>query len=111
MVCVLAMGVDPYEKQIIAGLAVIAGVALCATVWPRSAEVEALPDEPIKNAVIREFEARSGEVPHIFISDYMAEPETVVIVKDEPEATAKPVAESEPKLPTVTSPLHFKMKR
>jgi hypothetical protein len=91
------------KKQIIAEITVIACVALGAVVWQWNAEVEDLPAEPAKAAVPAEIEARSEEVPHIFISGDMAEPETVVITKDEPEVTAEPVAESELKHAEVTA--------
>ena len=56
------------KKQIIAGIGIIACVALCAVVWPRSAKVEALPAEQEKAAVSAEIEARSEDTPSIFIS-------------------------------------------
>ena len=60
------------KKQIITGIAVIACVALCAAVWPRSVKwVEDLLTEPVKTAVIGEIEARSEEMPPIFLSDDM----------------------------------------
>ncbi len=70
------------KKQIIAVITVAACVALCASVWPRSAEVESLPAEPVKTAVNAEIEARSSETPHIFISEGM------------PVLESKPIAES-----------------
>lgn len=79
------------KKQIIAGIAVIAGVALCTTVWPQSAEVEDLPAEQAKNAVSAEIETRPEEVPHIFIS------------ADIPEYKTEPVAESEPEVTEITT--------
>jgi hypothetical protein len=52
------------KKQIITGIAIIAYVALFASVWPRNAEVEVpLPDEPKKTAIIAEIEDRAGETP------------------------------------------------
>ena len=57
------------KKQIVAGITVIACVALCAAVWPRSAEVGNLPAEPIKAAVTAEIEARVEEKPQITPSD------------------------------------------
>lgn len=62
------------KKQIIAGIVIIACVALCAAVWPRSAEVGDLPAEPVKPAVSAEIEARSEKTPHIFISADMHTP-------------------------------------
>lgn len=81
------------RNQIIAGIGIIACVALCATVLPRSAEVEDFA-EPIKNAVSAEMEARSEETPLIFISEDVPKPETEVIAEDEPEDIAEAVAES-----------------
>ena len=76
------------KKQIITGIAVIACVALCAAVWPRSVKwVEDLLTEPVKTAVIGEIEARSEEMPPIFLSDdtYASEPEAVA--ESEPTET------------------------
>lgn len=71
------------KKQIIAGIAAIACIALCAAVWPRSAEVEELPAEPTTNAVNAEIEARSGEKPLIFISADTPAPETEAVSESE----------------------------
>ncbi len=54
------------KKQITFGISIIACVALCAAVWPRSVEVGDLPADLIKAAVSAEIEARSEETPHIF---------------------------------------------
>ena len=72
------------KKQIIAGISIIACVALCAAVWPRNAEVKGLPAEPVKAAVTAEIEARSEEMPLISLS------------ADNPAPEAEPVAVSEP---------------
>lgn len=69
------------KKPIIAGIAVIACVALCAAVLPRSAEVEELPAEPLKAAVSTEIEARSEETPHVFISANVPTPVTEVVTE------------------------------
>lgn len=90
------------RNQIIAGIGIIACVALCATVLPRSAEVEDFA-EPIKNAVSAEMEARSEETPLIFISEDVPKPETEVIAEDEPEDIAEAVAESGLKVTEVTA--------
>lgn len=74
------------KKPIIAGITVIACVALCAAVWPRSVQVEELPAEPGINATSAETEARLEETPHIFIS------------ADTPVSETEPVAESEPEV-------------
>ncbi|MDT3698099.1 MAG: DUF6550 family protein [Thermincola sp.] len=67
------------KKQIITGIAVIACVALCASVWPRNAEVGDLPAEPAKTAVFTKIEASQKEVPPIILSEDtpVAEPKTV----------------------------------
>ena len=39
------------KKKFIVGIAILACVALCAAVWPRSVEVGDLPAEPDKTAV------------------------------------------------------------
>lgn len=41
------------KKKVTIGLTVIACVALCATVWLRSAEVGNLPANPVKTSVNR----------------------------------------------------------
>lgn len=51
------------KKRIIVEITAIACVALCAAVWPRSAEVEDLPAEQVKAAITAEIEARSEEPP------------------------------------------------
>jgi len=56
------------KKQIITGIGIVACVALCAAVWPRSTEVENLPIEPLKSAVSAEIEARSDETRQILLS-------------------------------------------
>ena len=90
------------KKQIIAGIGIIACVALCATVWPRSTEVGDLPAEPVKIAVSTEIESRSEERLHIFISADMPTPVTETVVESEPPI-AEVTAEKEtapPKAPT-----------
>lgn len=47
------------KKRIITVIAIIACAALCAAVWPRSAEVGDLPAKPVKPTVNAEIEARS----------------------------------------------------
>jgi hypothetical protein len=67
------------KKQIVTGIAIIACVALCAAVWPRNAEVEDLPAELIKPAVVAEIKARLEKTPEILLSadTHTLEPETV----------------------------------
>lgn len=93
------------KKQIIAGIAVIACVALCAAVWPRSAEVENLPAEPVKTAVNAEIEARSEKTPDIFISKVTPAPEVESIAESEPlktEITTEEETEKQAPTPTAT---------
>ncbi|MFZ5944441.1 MAG: DUF6550 family protein [Bacillota bacterium] len=85
-----------------AGIAVIACVALCATVWPRSAEVGDLPTEPVKTAVTTEIEARSEGIPQILFSTESPAPNTegaveseqenLVVTSEEKTETAPPIA-------------------
>ena len=75
------------KKQIPAGIAVIACIALCAAVLPRSAEVGDLPAEPIKTAVTVEIEARSEETPRILLSDDTLAPEVEAVAEREPLKT------------------------
>lgn len=75
------------KKQIIAGIGIIACVALCAAVWPRSVEVEGLPAEPIKATVSAEIEARSAETSHSIISKDVTAPEVEPVAENEPQIT------------------------
>jgi hypothetical protein len=75
------------KKQIIAGIGIIACVALCAVVWPRSAKVEALPAEQEKAAVSAEIEARSEEKLQILFSADTPAPEVAAVAKSEPLIT------------------------
>jgi len=87
------------KKQIMARIAIIACVALCAAVWPRSAEVEDLPAEPVKTAVNAEIEVRSENVPHIFISADMPTPIAEAVTESESpkiEITAEEKTETSP---------------
>lgn len=59
--------------------------------WPRNAEVGALPANPVKAAVNAKIEARSEKTPHVFISE------------DVPAPEAEPVAESEPQVSEITA--------
>lgn len=81
------------KKQIIAGIAIIVCAALCAAVWPRSADVGSLPAESVINDTNAEFAARSEETPHIFISKGMSEPETEVVAENEPQITEETIEE------------------
>ena len=95
------------KKQILAGITVIACVALCAAVWPRSAEVEDLPAEPVKTAVTAEIEAWSEEKPQILISADMPTPAAEAVTESEPpliEITAEEKTESEPKPVSKSAP-------
>lgn len=75
------------KKQIIAGIAIIACVALCAAVWPRSAEVEDLPAEPDKTAVNDEIEARLQETPENLFSADISAPEVDATAESELKET------------------------
>lgn len=73
------------KKQIIAGITVIACVALCTAVWPRSVEVEELPAVPVKAAVSADIEARSVETPTILFSADNPAHEAEAVAKNELE--------------------------
>jgi len=75
------------KKHIIIEIALIACVALCAVVWPRSAEVEELPAEPVKNAVTAEIEAQSEETPIILLSANSPAPKAKAVAESEPQKT------------------------
>lgn len=89
------------KKLIIAGIAVIACVALCANLWLRSAGVEDSPAEPSLPAVNAEIEARTEETPPIFISADATAPETEPVAESEP-AVSDITAEKETKKPAPT---------
>jgi len=92
------------KKQIIAGIALIACAALCAAVWPQSAEVGDLPAEPVKAAVTAEIEARPEETQHISISDNVPAAETeAVAVSEPPETEITAEKETTKSVPTQTS--------
>ena len=85
------------KKQIIVGIAVVACDAMCAAVWPRSAEVGDLPAEPVKTAVNAETEARPEKIQEILLSGDNPAPEVEVIAESEPpktEITAEEKTES-----------------
>ena len=67
------------KKQISIGITIIACVALCAAVWPRSVEDGKVPAEPVKPAVIAEIEVKQEETPTIILSadNRTSEPELV----------------------------------
>ena len=75
------------NKQIITEIGIIACIALCAAVWPRSAEVGDLPAEPVKTDVSAEIEARSEEMPRILFSTDTPAPEAEPIAGREPAGT------------------------
>lgn len=93
------------KKQIIAGVTVTACVALCAAVWPRSAEVEGLPAEPAKAAVTAEIEARSAEIPQILLYADTPAPEAEAVAESEPPKT-EITAEKETEQPVPTQTAH-----
>lgn len=87
------------KKQIIAGTVAITCVALCAAVWPWSAQVGNLPAEPLKTAVTAEIEAQSEELPLILISEDVLVPKAGAVAESEPkiiEITAEEKTETTP---------------
>ena len=55
------------KRQIVAGITLIACVALCAAVWPWSVKVEDLPAEPVKTAVSAEIGSVRENAANSFI--------------------------------------------
>jgi len=84
------------KKLIIAGIAIITSVALCASVWPPSAEVGDLPNEPVKTAVNAEVEAWSEEMPQILIPADSNTPEPEAVAEKEHQAPVISTSSSEP---------------
>lgn len=72
------------KKQIITGMVIIACVALCAAVWPRSTGDGKVPAEPGKTAVSAEIEAGPEETQSIFLSDDTYNVEAGIIAESEP---------------------------
>ncbi len=92
------------KASIIAGIAVIACVALYASVWQRSTEEESSPAEPLITAANAEIEACSEETPLIFFSADTLTPVTDAVAESEQpitEITAK--KETEKPTPTQTA--------
>lgn len=75
------------RKQIIAVISIIACVALCAAVWPRSTEVGDLPAEPVKTSVNAEIEAHSEAMLQILLSADAPALEVEDVVESEPLTT------------------------
>lgn len=75
------------KKLIIAGITVIACVALCAAVWPRNAEAGDLPPETVKTAVSTEIEAQSEEISEIILSDNSSALGIEAVAENEPPKT------------------------
>ncbi len=69
------------NKKFIVGIAIITCVALCASVWPQSAEVEYLPAEPVKTTVTAAIEARSEERPQVPLSADALAPEAEAVAE------------------------------
>lgn len=71
------------KKQIISGIAIIACVALCATVQPWSTEVGNLSAEPEKVAVTADIGASQKEAPPIILSADPHTPEMEAVAESE----------------------------
>lgn len=87
------------KKQIITVIGIIACVALCAAVLPRSNEVGDLPAEPVKTAIAAEIEARLEETSQIFVSVDMPAPVAEAVVESESQIN-EVTAEKETAPPT-----------
>lgn len=92
-------------RKIITSIILTACVALCAAVWPRSAEVGDLPTEPLKPAVNAGIVTKAEEVPPLIISaeNNASEPEPVAEtapIKHTAPATANSPEASQPLKPS-----------
>lgn len=94
------------KKQIIAGIAVIACVALCAAVWLRSAGDGDLPALCVKTAVNAETETRPVKIPEILLSGDNPAPEVEVIAESEPPKTEITVEEKTESAPPAEPTSH-----
>lgn len=98
-------------RKIIISIILTACVALCAAVWPRSAEVGGLPAGAVKPAVTAEIETETEKTSPLVISaeNYASEPETVTeieLIKQTALATTN-IPEASPSIkpsPKQTSP-------
>lgn len=75
------------KKLISAVIAVIACIALCAAVWPRSAKVGDLPADPDKTAENAEIMVRSEGTPQTLFSAVTPAPEVETVAEIEPKET------------------------
>jgi len=89
------------KKRITIGIGIIACVALCAAVWPLSAEVGDLPAEPEKAAVTAECAARSEETQQILLYADTHTPESELVAKSEPAETEIMAEEKTEPMPPV----------
>lgn len=94
------------KKQITTGIAVIACVALCAALWPRSAEVGDLPAETVKAAASAEIEARSEETSHISIYEDIPAPQVETVAESEPQITEVTAEEKTETVPPTAPTSH-----
>ncbi len=107
MICVLAKGVDPYEK---ANYLRNRCYRLCRTVCRHVATERRggdLPAVPVKAAVSAKIEAQSEETPHIFISADIPAPKTEPVAISEPEVKvmmAEKETEKPAPMPAATKP-------
>ncbi|MHB8126740.1 MAG: hypothetical protein ACYDEJ_14100 [Desulfitobacteriaceae bacterium] len=74
---------------------------MCTAVWPRSADVEDLPSEPVKTAVIAEIKANPIEALPIILSaddnsEVFAESESPEIEAITAEEKTEPMPPTEP---------------
>ncbi|OPY55983.1 MAG: hypothetical protein A4E55_02304 [Pelotomaculum sp. PtaU1.Bin035] len=93
------------KRLFIASIVVIACVALCAAVWPRNAEVGDLPAESAETAVNDEIEARSEEIPQIFIPVDAFNPELEATAESESPKTDITADEKTETVPPATPKL------
>lgn len=84
------------KKHIITGIAIIACVASFAAVWPRNAEVEDLPAELIKPAVVAEIKASLEKTTEILRSADIHTLELEIVAEYEPERADTTTEEETP---------------
>ena len=90
------------KKHIIIGIAVTACVALCAAVWPPSAEDGKVPAEPVQPAVIAEIGTKPEETSKILFSADSHTPKLEYVEESEPSNTDITTEEKIEAVPSAT---------
>lgn len=94
------------KKLIITGIAIIACIALCASVWPWSAEVKDLSAEAVKTAVTAGIKMEKEEYPPLIITVENNTSELEPVVETEPIKQTIPAETDNPEAspPVISSP-------